>query len=178
MIVGRQQRAVWLAVAGLTLVGACFHRAPEPIPASPQLPVQQIEPPSSALPGTTSPAPDVIEAPEAYIDLVAEDGDVRLILQRIAEVGKIDLIIPSNIRRRISVRYVHVPASVALRDVLQRSGLRLGTGTTGPLPFDTITVFYRLPVNVDSLSIDGIMKRFGVSRDLAEMIAKSRPPER
>jgi len=181
MIVSERTRSRIILLAGLIpLAGACFlHRGPEPLPPPPQLPVQEVQP---SLPATQTPpltgASTLPEPPEPYIDLAAENGDVRLILQRIGEVGKFDLIIPSNIRRTISVRYVHVPASVALRDVLQRSGLRLGTGTSGPLPFDTVTVFYRLPANIDSLSVDGIMKRFGVSRELAELIAKSRPPQR
>lgn len=175
--VGARNRliAFLLAVAG----AAACHRAPAASPPSPKVPVVQVEPVPTmigqpAAPGTATP---VIEPVEPYIDLTAENGDVRLILQRIAELGKIDLIVPPNIRKTISVRYVHVPASVALLDVLQRSGLRLGTGTTGPLPFDTVTVFYRLPANIDSLSVDGIMKRFGVSRELAEVIARSRPPQ-
>ena len=169
-----------LIVFGMAIAPAiACHRAPEAAPPGPQLPVVQIQPPttSATQPAAPGAAAVMAEPQEPYIDLTAENGDVRLILQRIAEAGKIDLIIPSNIHKTVSVRYVHVPASVALRDVLQRSGLRLGTGTAGPLPFDTVTVFYRLPANIDSLSVDGIMKRFGVSRDLAELIVKSRPPK-
>jgi len=33
----------------------------------------------------------------------------------------------------------------------------------------------QLPVDVDSLSVDAIMKRFGVCRDVAEMIVDARP---
>jgi hypothetical protein len=120
----------------------------------------------------------VDDTSEPYIEsLIAVDSDVRLVLQKIAEIGNLELVIPGNIKKTISVRYIHVPVSIALKDVLARSGLRLGTGNTAPLPFDTVTVFYRLPANVDSLSVDGIMKRFGVSRSLAELIVRSRPPE-
>ena len=118
------------------------------------------------------------DVPEPYIEsLIAVDSDVRLVLQRIAEIGNLDLIIPGSIKKTISVRYVHVPVSVALKDVLTRSGLRLGTGASAPLPFDTVTVFYRLPANVDSLSADGIIRRFGVSREIAELIVRSRRPQ-
>jgi hypothetical protein len=169
-----------IAFAGLVLLAsACFHRAPRRVPPPLQPPVQQVEPPSAMT--QTAPllgATTFVEPAEPYIDLTAENGDVRLILQRIAEAGKIDLIIPSTIHKTISVRYVHVPASAALKDVLHRSGLRLGAGTSGPLPFDTVTVFYRLPVNIDSLSVDAIMRRFGVSREMAELLATSRPPEK
>jgi len=165
------------------LVGGCFHRsAIEASPPSPIVPVQQIVAPpantSAAAPGarvTTSAA----ESTEPYVEsLILVDADVRLVLQKIAEIGKLDLIVPGNIRKTISVRYVHVPVSVALKDVLTRSGLQLSTGAIAPLPFDTVTVFYRLPANVDSLSVDGIMKRFGVGRAIAELIVQSRPPDR
>jgi hypothetical protein len=168
----------FLILVALAVAAACFHSGAAPAPPPSALPVAEVETPASATQVQPLPsAVPMVETTEPYIDLTAENGDVRMILQRIAETGKIDLIIPSSIHRTISVRYVHVPASVALKDVLQRSGLRLGTGTSGPLPFDTVTVFYRLPVNIDSLSVDAIMKRFGVSREMAELLATSRPPE-
>jgi hypothetical protein len=128
-------------------------------------------PPTPLISGTE------VESPEPYIEsLIAVDSDVRLVLQKIAEIGKLDLIISGGIRKKISVEYYHVPVSVALKDVLARTGLRLGSGTSAPLPFDTVTVFYRLPTNVDSLSAEAIMRRFSVSRELAELIVKSRKP--
>jgi hypothetical protein len=176
----RLARAVPGLVASAAVVaGGCFHRGgPEPTPPSPKLPVPQVVAPVGSLsPPTLLTSGTDAEAPEPYIEsLTAVDSDVRLVLQKIAEIGKLDLIIPGNIKKTISVRYVHVPVSVALKDVLARSGLRLGTGTSAPLPFDTVTVFYRLPANVDSLSVEGIMRRFGVSREIAGLIVKSRKP--
>ena len=169
---------ILIAAAGLAAAG-CFHRnGPEPIPPPPKLPVQQIVAPLESplpLPGLVSGTE--VESQEPYIEsLIAVDSDVRLVLQRIAEIGKLDLIVSGGIRKKISVEYYHVPVSVALKDVLARTGLRLGYGTSAPLPFDTVTVFYRLPTNVDSLSVDGIMRRFGVSRPIAELMVRSRPP--
>jgi hypothetical protein len=170
---GRVSPAIF---ASALLLTACFLRrqneAPLPTPA---LPVQQVEAPMSPDSRAVSDVADLVQEP--YIEsLKAVDSDVRLVLQRIAEAGNLELIIPGNIRKTISVEYIHVPVSVALKDVLARSGLRLGIGPAAPMPFDTVTVFYRLPANVDSLSVDGIMKRFGVSRSMAELIVKSRPP--
>ena len=169
-----------IALAAVAAVGCHRHTGPDASPPAPRLPVQQVQAPGRS-PSQAAPlmpdAVSVADASEPYIEsLIAVDSDVRLVLQKIAEMGKMDLIIPGNIRKTISVRYVHVPASVALKDVLTRSGLRLGTGTSAPLPFDTVTVFYRLPANVDSLSAEGIMKRFGVSREIAELIIRSRRP--
>jgi hypothetical protein len=167
-----------LVVSAALLAVGCFHRAgSKQTPPPPQLPVQQIVAPLEAPPPATLISGMEVEAQEPYIEsLIAVDSDVRLVLQKIAEIGKLDLIISGGIRKKISVEYYHVPVSVALKDVLARSGLRLGMGTSAPLPFDTVTVFYRLPANVDSLSVDGIMRRFGVSRAIAELIAKSRRP--
>jgi hypothetical protein len=177
----RLSRVAWSSAAtipSVIVMAACFHRqSPERASPPPRLPVQQVEAPAGS-PGQSRTLAELTdEAPEPYIEsLVAVDSDVRLVLQKIAELGNLDLIIPGNIDRKISVRYIHVPVSVALKDVLARSGLRLGTGGSAPLPFDTATVFYRLPANVDSLSVDGIMRRFGVSRSMAELIVRSRPP--
>jgi hypothetical protein len=161
-------------LASACLAAACFHRGrPEALPPAPTLPVQQVEAPTGGSPDSRGVADIADLVQEPYIELLnAVDSDVRLVLQKIAEIGNLELIIPGNINKRISVHYIHVPVSVALKDVLARSGLRLGTGTSAPMPFDTVTVFYRLPANVDSLSVDGIMRRFGVSRQMAELIVK------
>lgn len=176
---GRRLAGVFPAlVASLALADACFlRRSHEPPPAP--LPVQQVVSPIGTPPSTPLISGTEVESSEPYIEsLIAVDSDVRLVLQKIAEIGKLDLIISGGIRKKISVEYYHVPVSVALKDVLARAGLRLGSGTSAPLPFDSVTVFYRLPANVDSLSVDGIMRRFGVSRELAELIVKSRRPDR
>jgi hypothetical protein len=167
---------VFLATT-LVLVG-CFRRAAEPVqPAS--TPVREIVPVAGAVPPTASPvAPASImaEPPEPYVDLELVDAPVRLVLQRLAEIGGLQLVIPATLNKTISVQYVRVPVSIALDDVLRRSGLRLGSGPATNLPYDTVTVFYQLPANIDSLSVDGIMRRFGVSRAVAELIVKSRRP--
>jgi len=169
-------------VAGLAaavLLAGCLHRNRQS-PAEPAAkPVRQIEPVASDAPGTAIPIAPVIpaaEAPEPYVDLEMADAPVKLILQRLADIGGLQLIIPPSLDKTLSVQYVHVPVSVALNDVLRRSGLRLGAGPGANLPFDTVTVFYQLPANVDSMSVEAIMKRFGVTRTMAELIVKSRKP--
>ena len=123
-------------------------------------------------------APALISAPvaEPLVDLKMVDAPVTLILQRLADIGGLQLIIPGDIKKTLSVQYIHVPVSVALDDVLERSGLQLGGGSEPVLPFDTVTVFYRLPANVDSMSAEAIVRRFGVSRRIADLIVKSRRP--
>lgn len=113
---------------------------------------------------------------EPFVDLELADAPVKLILQRLADIGGLRLVISPNLNKTLSVQYIHVPVSVALDDVLKRAGLRLGAGPAANLPFDTVTVFYQLPANVDSMSADAIMRRFGVSKAVAELIVKSRRP--
>lgn len=161
----------------LVLVG-CMRRTVEPI-QPPATPVREIVPAADGVPASAVPiAPTSItaEPAEPYVDLELVDAPVRLVLQRLAEIGGLQLVIPASLDKRISVQYVRVPVSVALNDVLRRSGLRLGSGPAANMPYDTVTVFYQLPANIDSLSVDGIMKRFGVSRAMAELIVKSRRP--
>jgi hypothetical protein len=157
---------------------ACFGRPEEP-PAQPTpAPVREIVGTPPGAPAAAIPLTPALptEAAEPTVDLELSDAPVRLVLQRLAEIGGLQLVIPPNLNRTISVQYVRVPVSVALKDVLTRAGLQLGTGPGTNLPFDTVTVFYHLPANVDSMSAEAIMRRFGVSRAMAELIVRSRRP--
>lgn len=169
-----------LALGTVVLFAGCLHRNPGAPPAEVTItPIQDPAPPASGGAGVAIPtAPSMVvgDPVEPYVDLELADAPVKLILQRLADIGGLQLIIPSNLNKTLSVQYVHVPVSVALNDVLRRSGLRLGAGPAARLPFDTVTVFYQLPANVDSMSVDAIVKRFGVSREMAELIVKSRRP--
>ena len=175
----RRVTSCLIAVSAM-IAAACVRRSSSPPPVMVAAPLPSIPDAPQGTPPLRSVPPAEVgiamaDTVEPYIDFYGVDSDVRLVLQRIAEIAKVDLIIPANIHKKISVQYVHVPASVALKDVLARSGLRLGAASSR-LPFDTVTVFYQLPANVDSMSVDGIVKRFGVSREMAELIVRSRPP--
>jgi hypothetical protein len=102
--------------------------------------------------------------------------DVRIPLRMIAAMGHYGLVVPPEVTKKLTVSLDSVPVSLALKVVLQDAGLALVPSQTAraKLPYDTTVVFYQLPVNVDSLSVEGLMKRFGVSRDLAEMLVLSR----
>lgn len=165
-----------IAVLLMLSVGACRFlpgRHPsrvDPVPGAPATISSEAHPIA---------APGLISAPvaEPLVDLKMVDAPVSLILQRLADIGGLQLIVPGDIRKTLSVQYINVPVSVALDDVLERSGLQLGAGREPVLPFDTVTVFYRLPANVDSMSADAIVRRFGVSRKIADLIVKSRRPD-
>jgi hypothetical protein len=167
-----------VVLAATLLVAGCWHRRKDAPPQPAVSPVQEIVPaagvPATAIP--IAPTTTMGESAEPYVDLEMVNAPVKLVLQRLAEIGGLQLIIPPNLDRTISVQYVKVPVAIALNDVLKRSGLRLGAGPVANLPFDTVTVFYKLPANVDSMSVDAIMLRFGVTRTMAELIVKSRKP--
>jgi hypothetical protein len=180
---------MFIAIGAMT---ACLRRAEPPAATMPTV-VTRMEPPVTApvaggltviqpsSPSSQSAAPSSSagagsEAIEPLIDLEMSGAPVRLVLQRLADLGGLRLIIPPDLDKTISVQYVRIPVSVALTDVLSRSGLRLGAGPAPRLPFDTVTVFYPLPANVDSMSADAIVRRFGISRATAELIVKSRRP--
>jgi len=171
------KRLVRLAMTMLLLAG-CIEWRRKPAASVPTTTPQAT--PSASIPSATSPSTPPtetgVEAPEPVVDLEMVDAPVKLILQRLADIGGLQLILPPNLNKTISVQYVHVPVSIALSDVLKRADLRLGAGAAPNLPFDTVTVFYQLPANVDSMSADAIMRRFGVTKAVAELIVKSRRP--
>jgi hypothetical protein len=173
---GRLKGVAPLALLGGSLILAgCLHRKREAPVEAVVKPVQEIV--IGTPPGAGAASGMVVSEPsEPTVDLEMVDAPVRLILQRLAEIGGLQLIIPPNLNKTLSVQYVRVPVSIALNDVLKRAGLRLGAGPAANLPFDTVTVFYQLPANVDSMSADAIMRRFGVSRAVADLIVKSRRP--
>jgi hypothetical protein len=173
-----RQAAPSLVLATAMALSGCryLRREPPPPTVAPKQEIVPVTPGASGVPIPLTPTMAMSEPAEPYVDLEMADAPVKLILQRLADIGGLQLIIPPNLNKTLSVQYVHVPVSVALNDVLRRAGLRLGTGPAANLPFDTVTVFYKLPANVDSMSVDAIIKRFGVSREMAELIVKSRRP--
>lgn len=116
-------------------------------------------------------------AKEQHIDVDTHGAevDVRSLLDFIARAGGFTLVYSSNLNRRIRITMDNVPVSVALETVLSLSGLTLESATPSmKVPGRQTIVFYQLPVNVDSLSADAIMRRFGVSQTVADMIVQAR----
>ena len=109
------------------------------------------------------------------IDTHGAEIDVRQALSFIASHSGINLIYSPEINRKVRLQLIDVPVSDALQAVLAVAGLTLESTTpkaraTG----SSAVVFYELPVNVDSLSADAIMKRFGVGRAIAELLVQGR----
>lgn len=170
----------FVAPLGALVIGSSCAHPPAPtmtVSEAPVLPTYQMSTPviredRSAVHITA----DTVGGVLVSIDTHGRDIDVRDALQFLADRGGLSLVYSSDINRRIRLKLTDVPISQALQAVLSVAGLTLETvGGPGRLTPTTSVVFYQLPVNVDSLSVDGIMKRFGVSRDVAEMIVEARP---
>jgi hypothetical protein len=170
------RRAVAL---GLTLMAACARPQSRPQPAVqptlPELSSEQLAPPVFAVGGAPTLAPDTAREPHVVIDTHSRDEDVRPLLEFVARAGGYRLVYAPGLSRRVRVSLNDVPASVALTALLDLAGLTLEPITpSAKPPLNRPVVFYELPVNVDSLSADAIVKRFGVSQAVAEMLVKSR----
>jgi hypothetical protein len=174
---------VILAAAGIGLMAAvgCHQHVPEGPAVGPFIPQSEItaQPEQAVSVSTVSHVDSIVTTvsePRVTIHLYKET-DVRIPLRVIADVGGFSLLIPPEISRKVPpIDMDSVPVSMALRAILAAAGLGLAPThpTVARLPFDTTVVFYQLPVNVDSLSAEAIMKRFSVSREIAELLVKSR----
>jgi hypothetical protein len=110
------------------------------------------------------------------VSTYGREADVKPLLQFIAQEGGFSLVLPIGLDKRVNVDLREVTVSQALATVLAAAGLSLAPTAGMTAPANTSVVFYQLPVNVDSLPAEAIMKRFGVSREIAEMIVRSRKP--
>jgi hypothetical protein len=182
----RLRRATSLRFAipfgAIAMGSSCTHQAATmTVSEAPSLPAYQLSAPltrdrSSQDRTALHIAPDSAEE-RVSIDTHGRDVDVRDALQFLADRGGLSLVYSPDIDKRVRLKLIDVPVSQALQAVLAVAGLTLETVGPTKAPSTTSVVFYQLPVNVDSLSVDAIMKRFGVSRTVAEMIvdARSRP---
>jgi hypothetical protein len=162
----------------VALLGACTHQRVEPtvrvVSPPPALPNAQLAPPVVVPISNAASVPDPSREPRVDIDTHSRDEDVRPLLEFVARAGGYRLVYPTNLNRRVRVSLTNVPVSVALSTLLQAADLTLESATPGTQPSIRPVVFYELPMNVDSLSADAIVKRFGVSPAVAEMIVTSR----
>jgi len=171
-------------VSGCALAAAmaCQHPATTAKPSGdalpPPLPPDRVSAPALTSSVTTSTAPVLppVEEKRITVSTYGHESDVKPLLQFIAQEGGFSLVLPIGLAKRVNVDLRNVPVSEALTTVLAAAGLSLAPTSGLTAPSDTSVVFYQLPMNVDSLSADAIMKRFGVSRDIAELIVRSRRP--
>lgn len=177
-VVRRKQSPAVLFASSIAIVAAC-HRSPPPAAPLPVLPPQQLSAPTVTPVPLSQINPGVVDtAGEVHVDIDTHGAevDVRTLLDFLAKEGKFTLVYSPGLNRKVRAQIIHAPISVALQALLSAAELTIETTTPGAkLPIIPAVVFYELPVNVDSMSADAIMKRFGVGRGVAEMIVQSRP---
>lgn len=174
-------RASIRALATVVLVGAC-HRAsspavaPPPAIAEPQIAPPLPRQPVASVPGAAGPA-DVASEVRVTVDTHGRETDVRDILGFLGQTAGVNFLFSPQANKKIRITLTDVPLSQAIEAVLSVAGLTLeGTTSTKP-PAMPGVVFYQIPVNIDSLSAESIMKAFGVGREVAELLVQARPPK-
>lgn len=143
------------------------------IAAPPPMPQEQLLAPPASLPPAIS--RDTSVELTVNVDTHGRETDVRELLTFLGQTAGVHFVFSPQINRRIRITLIDVPISTAIQTVLAEAGLTLeGTTSLKPPPTPAV-VFYQLPVDIDSLSVESIMKRFGVGRAVAEILVISRP---
>jgi hypothetical protein len=169
-------RAASLICVAIGIV-ACRRNAAPPVAELPPLPSPQLSVPvlTPLSAAQLMAARDTARETRVDIDTHGHDEDVRPLLDYVARQGGFTLVFSPGITKKVRVQLTDVPVSVALQTLLSLAGLTIESSTPeARVPGSTSVVFYELPMNVDSLSVEAIMKRFGVGRSIAELIVQSR----
>ncbi|MHB1263414.1 MAG: hypothetical protein ACYC1S_03195 [Gemmatimonadaceae bacterium] len=114
---------------------------------------------------------------ERRVSIEALDADVRAVLLALAQQGGVNIVVDPTVRSRVTLSLRDVPVSAAIEAVMRQAGLQVAGDASFQSPYGPV-VFYQLPVNVDALDVEGIMKRFGVGREIAEAIVQGREAQR
>lgn len=168
-------------VSVVTAAGCRQTPPPATVSRPPVVPQQQISPPATVIerregvPQLLSTKLDTAAEEHVQVETYGREVDVRDILTFLGQRAGLKFVYAPEINRKIRVSMNDVPLSQAITTVLALANLTLeGSNIPGHHPPTTSVVFYELPVNVDSLSVDAIMKRFGVGRSVAELLVESR----
>jgi hypothetical protein len=166
-----------LPVAGALLAGACVPAAapapstPEPMAALPSLAVEQTAGIARSPVNGGATAQTVDQGPP--VTLTAANVDIRALLPVLAEAAGISLVLGPEVTGRVSVNLREVPARLALETVLSEAGLTLAGESTLRAPWGP-TVFYAIPFDLEGASAAEIQRRFGVSREVAELLVAAK----
>ena len=139
--------------------------SPRPLPVLP-MPAQILARPERSVPfaGASS---------TKLITVNAVDADARNLLISIAQEAGINMVVSSDVRSRITVRFLNIPAMEAVQAIILQAGLQVAQpAMSGAAP---AVVFYHLPINVNEASRETIEARFGVTSEMARWIVESRP---
>lgn len=172
----------FVPLVSVFVVAACHKTQPAmTVSRPPTVPQQQISAPPTVIerregvPQLLETKLDTAAEEHVQVETYGREVDVRDILTFLGQRAGLRFVYAPEINKKIRVSMNDVPLSLAISTVLSLANLTLeGSNVPGRRPLTTSVVFYELPVNVDSLSVDAIMKRFGVGRAVAEMLVEAR----
>src|SRR5688500_7480064 len=104
-------------------------------------------------------APPVVVDTGRRISVRAIDADARALLGGIAREAGINLLVSTDIARRVTLTLTDVPAMLAIREIALAANLTIESPQTAVRPS---IVYYQLPVNINEASAETIAVRFGV----------------
>lgn len=153
---------------------------PHPAPATPSAPLPPlvVEQPPDSLPlvlrsGRYDVADPLMRLPLGEpVTLSATSVSVPALLIALGESLGISLVVDPEVDGRITVNFQEVPARDALRVVLAQTGLFIAAGPP-EVPWAPV-VFYAIPTDIETASVETIQARFNVSRAMAEFLVRSR----
>jgi hypothetical protein len=165
-------------MAAVVALSACRPSTPlgEPATPLPAIPVYEITPSADSSRILIAPAParDPVRDLRARrrVTLNASDAEARTLLLWLAEEAGVNLVVSPDVRARVSVNFVDVPAEEAMRAIMTHAGLSVLAATPGS-PWPPV-VFFQPPVNVNEASAEAIVARLGVSAEMAKWIVETR----
>lgn len=176
-MIDQHSRGALVAVVAVLSLVSCrppWSRAGAPARPLPDIPVYELRPTDSVgVSIVPTPSRDPLASATKRVSLTANNADARTLLLWLAQQAGVSLVVAPDVTARVSVTFNNVPAHEAMRAVMAEAGLSLLTsGLQSPWP---PVVFHQMPVNVDEISADAIVARFGVSREMARWIIESRP---
>src|SRR5688572_5096093 len=115
----------------------------------PRLPAQPI---SETRDSTTVPAEQ-----QRLVSVHAIDADVRPLLIGLAREAGINIVVASDVNRRVTLRLTDVPATEAIAAIASAADLSIALPRRSTLP--TAVVYYQLPVDIKKESAETISAR-------------------
>lgn len=112
-------------------------------------------------------------SPVPRVTITADNVDAREVLLAISRLGKLDVVVSSQVQTRVTAHLIDVPADEAIQAIADVTGLRV---LRPAAPGGATIVFFQEPVNVNDEKAAKIVSRFGVSSDLAKFVAERQPP--
>ncbi len=156
-------------VVALGMLSAACAPSLRPLPSAgaelPPLPVEQVS--ITIIPPATGDRP----ASGPRVTLTTSRADVRILIPALAQIAGVSVVMDTTVRGAVAVRFENVPAIDALHSVIDAAGLAIEARIEKPWPE---SVFYHVPVNVNTATAGVISARFGVNQKMAEFIVRSR----